>query len=42
MNAEKILHVENFLAGVNLSNPKIFHVRNNLDVSPVHFQMFSL
>lgn len=42
MNAEKILYVENFLAGVNLSNPMIFYVRNNLDVSPIHFHMFSL
>ena len=42
MNAEKILYVENFLAHVNLSNPMIFYVRNNLDVSPFHFHMFSL
>lgn len=42
MNAEKILYVENFLADVNLSNPMIFYVRNNLDVSPFHFHMFSL
>lgn len=42
MNAEKILYVENFLADVNLSNPMIFFVRNNLDVSPSQFHMFSL
>ena len=36
---EKVIQVDNFLANVNLSEPKLFYVRNNLDVSH-HFNVF--
>lgn len=32
-NNEKVIQVDNFLANVNFSEPKVFYVRNNLDVS---------
>ena len=30
---EKVIQVDNFLANVNFSEPKVFYVRNNLNVS---------
>ena len=30
---ENLIRVDTFLASVNLSDPKVFYVRNNLDVS---------
>lgn len=32
-NAIKVIHAEPFLANVNFTEPKVFYVRNNLDVS---------